>query len=68
LIANAFNLFQGLNGLSEIERPAAIPDPDYKITLRWRNIIAFIIMHTFTIISFFDLPKLWTTYFYQVNI
>lgn len=50
----------------ELDRPAALPGPEYKIVLRWRNIIIFIILHTFSIISLFYLPKLWSTYIYQI--
>jgi stearoyl-CoA desaturase (delta-9 desaturase) len=40
-------------------------EPEYKMKLKWRNIIAFIYLHIFSIVSFFYLPHCLSTYIYQ---
>ncbi|CRL07879.1 CLUMA_CG020908, isoform A [Clunio marinus] len=40
-------------------------EKEYKIILKWRNIIVFIYLHIFSIYFFYDPPLLWSTYIIQ---
>lgn len=50
---------------TEITEITVEQEPEYKVVLRWRNIIAFIYLHIFSVYALFDLPRCWTTYLYQ---
>lgn len=57
---------QKKSGLESHEEVITVEDePEYKIILRWRNIIAFIYLHIFTVVSLFYPPLEWSTYVYQ---
>lgn len=40
-------------------------EPEYKIILKWRNIIGFFLMHTISIYALFNPPRLISTYLIQ---
>lgn len=60
---NKISLKAGLNGDEVIK--AADDEPEYKIILRWRNILAFIYLHIFTVVALFFPPEQTSTYVYQ---
>lgn len=47
------------------ELEAIESQPEYKIILKWRNIIVFIYLHIFSVYALFDPPQLWSTYMIQ---
>lgn len=62
MVATA-TLQNGKNELNEEQRdyPAALPGPEYKMVLAWKNIILFILMHTAALYGLFAEKSSWTT-------
>jgi len=54
------------NGLTEVVLTVEDePDQEYKIILKWKNIIAFIYLHIFSIVALIYPPQVLSTYIIQ---
>lgn len=62
MVATA-TLQSGKNELNEEQRdyPAALPGPEYKMVLSWKNIILFILMHTAAFYGLIAEKSSWAT-------
>lgn len=60
-----FSLSTTKTGSVEKKIEANDDEPEYKIILKWRNIIVFIYLHIFSVWALFDPPKLISTYVIQ---
>lgn len=63
-----WNIFRITGSVDDDTKPdmgAIEVDPEYKIILKWRNIIAFIYLHIFTLYAIYDPPHMQSTYVIQ---